>query len=150
MHLTEISYIGRNISEFICTPTCGYAYTLEFWASPGRQMKDDFFNGLCRRVRGDFFNGPGRHMRGDFFNGLGIQMRSDFSNKPGQACKREMSLPTRREKKKIQINNIAGQSEPTKQRQSFQTGRKKNNNVSYLGDNICANKMCFDFFLFFN
>ena len=46
--------------------------------------------------------------------------------------------------KKRKTNNIAGQSGPTKQRRSFKTGRKKNNNALELG-NIkykCPNEMC--------
>ena len=49
-----------------------------------------------------------------------------------------------RQAKKGKMNNIAGQSSSTKQRWSFQTGGKKNNNVMDLGDNKCkcANEIC--------
>ena len=46
-----------------------------------------------------------------------------FSNGPEQ------------KKKKRKINNIVGQSGLPKQRGSFQTCEKKNNNLSDLGDN---------------
>ena len=47
------------------------------------------------------------------------------------------------------MNNIAGQSGQTKQRQRFQTSEKKNNNASDLGDNKCkcANEMYLSVFI---
>ena len=65
---------------------------------------------------------------------IGRQKRNEFSNRSGQD-KRKMS-------------NIAGLSRPTKQKRSFQTGEKNNNNISDLDDNKCkcVNEMCLSVF----
>ena len=51
--------------------------------------------------------------------------------------------------KRRKTNNIASQSEPTKQRRSFETGGYKFNNKSYLVDSKrkCVNKMRLSVFI---
>ena len=74
---------------------------------------------VCKDIRASGLHDP--HLAG-----LDWQIRSEFSNRVGHTIKREMTFPTGWAKKKRKTNNIVGQSRPTVQRWSFQTGGKKN------------------------
>ena len=76
-------------------------------------------------------------------------MKDDFSNWPGQIRKREMSFSTSLAKITGRRIIIANQYRSTKERRSFQTVERKNNNISDFGKIKCkrSNEICLPVFI---